>query len=48
MYGVVHKALNTTNNQIVAVKEVDLQMIEVGKLDGVMVTLFNKNLLILF
>jgi hypothetical protein len=37
MYGIVHRAINSTNNQVVAIKEIDLQMIEVGKLDGVMV-----------
>lgn len=37
MYGVVHRAINSTNNHVVAVKEIDLGMIEAGKLDGVMV-----------
>eukprot|EP01127_Copromyxa_protea_P005796 TRINITY_DN15652_c0_g1_i1.p1 TRINITY_DN15652_c0_g1~~TRINITY_DN15652_c0_g1_i1.p1 ORF type:complete len:477 (-),score=75.13 TRINITY_DN15652_c0_g1_i1:56-1486(-) len=36
MYGIVHRALNSTNNHVVAIKEIDLQMIETGKLDGVM------------
>eukprot|EP01126_Amoeba_proteus_P059492 TRINITY_DN7771_c1_g2_i4.p1 TRINITY_DN7771_c1_g2~~TRINITY_DN7771_c1_g2_i4.p1 ORF type:complete len:497 (-),score=119.49 TRINITY_DN7771_c1_g2_i4:139-1563(-) len=36
MFGVVYKATNNANNLLVAIKEIDLQLIEPAKLNGVM------------